>query len=183
MARGFAKPKFPYIVHHLDRHMDSTTALRFHFGEIAISVALRPDPAQDTLTLGVGGFLEGPQDTVAKALTVPFRVPAQPPLHRGAPLRQPFDALAQLMTRRVCRYQRANKREKRHPNTIRAKRYFAGSDLPPLTVSSFGRITVLMILFGAEPPALYEPAVKTATKSYSGKTNIFCPPLPCAALM
>lgn len=40
-------------VHHLDREMDATTALRFHFGEITISLAFRalqigiigPDPA------------------------------------------------------------------------------------------------------------------------------------------
>jgi sterol desaturase/sphingolipid hydroxylase (fatty acid hydroxylase superfamily) len=36
-------------VHHLDREMDATTALRFHFGEIAISVAFR---AAQVLAIG-----------------------------------------------------------------------------------------------------------------------------------
>lgn len=163
-------------VHHLDQEMDATTALRFHFGEIAISVAFRaaqvivigptpailaswqiflflcilfhhsnvrlpltwerrlafivvtprlhgihhsiaPDevnsnwssgltlwdllhatfrtePPQNTLTLGVHGFLDESQDTVAKALALPFHVAGQPPAYDGAPVRQSFDALA-----------------------------------------------------------------------------------------
>jgi sterol desaturase/sphingolipid hydroxylase (fatty acid hydroxylase superfamily) len=36
-------------VHHIDREMDATTALRFHFGEIAISVVFR---AAQVLTIG-----------------------------------------------------------------------------------------------------------------------------------
>jgi sterol desaturase/sphingolipid hydroxylase (fatty acid hydroxylase superfamily) len=36
-------------VHHIDREMDATTALRFHFGEIAISVLFR---AAQVLTIG-----------------------------------------------------------------------------------------------------------------------------------
>jgi sterol desaturase/sphingolipid hydroxylase (fatty acid hydroxylase superfamily) len=163
-------------VHHLDREMDATTALRFHFGEIAISVAfralqvvvigptpttlavwqvflflsilfhhsnvrlplvwerrlarlvmtprlhgihhsiapeevnsnwssgltiwdvlhatLRTEPPQHTLTLGVNGFLNEGQDTVPKALALPFHGASEPPPYSGVPVRQPFDALS-----------------------------------------------------------------------------------------
>jgi len=30
-----------HLVHHIDRDLDTTTALRFHFGELAMSIALR----------------------------------------------------------------------------------------------------------------------------------------------
>lgn len=163
-------------VHHLDREMDATTALRFHFGEIAISVAfraaqiaaigasplavsiwqvflflcilfhhsnvrlslaservlarfvitprlhgihhsiapqevnsnwssgltiwdwfhstLRTEVPQAALTLGVSGFLEGPETTALEALAVPFRASAQPPAYDRAPVRQSLDALS-----------------------------------------------------------------------------------------
>jgi sterol desaturase/sphingolipid hydroxylase (fatty acid hydroxylase superfamily) len=163
-------------VHHMDQEMDATTALRFHFGEIAISVGfraaqiivigptppivacwqvflflcilfhhsnvrlpvawerrlarlvitprlhgihhsiapaevnsnwssgltvwdslhatLRTQPPQDTLTLGVRGFLDDSQDTVAKALALPFHVVGQPPEYHKERVRQSFDALA-----------------------------------------------------------------------------------------
>lgn len=162
-------------VHHLDQEMDATTALRFHFGEIAISIAfraaqvivigpaaavlaswqvflflcilfhhsnvrlpiiferrlarilitprlhgihhsiapqevnsnwssglsiwdllhgtLRTETPQDTLTLGVRGFLEESQDTIGKALALPFHVAGQPPEYDGTPVRQSFDAI------------------------------------------------------------------------------------------
>jgi len=39
------------LVHHLDRDLDATTALRFHFGEIALSSAYR---AAQIVILGIG---------------------------------------------------------------------------------------------------------------------------------
>jgi sterol desaturase/sphingolipid hydroxylase (fatty acid hydroxylase superfamily) len=163
-------------VHHLDQEMDATTALRFHFGEIAISVAfraaqigvigptpkvvavwqvflflcilfhhsnvrlpvtferrlawfvitprlhgihhsiapqevnsnwssgfsvwdwlhatLRTEALQNTLMLGVPGFLEEGQDGVGKALALPFQFAGDPPEYDGAPVRQSFDAMS-----------------------------------------------------------------------------------------
>jgi sterol desaturase/sphingolipid hydroxylase (fatty acid hydroxylase superfamily) len=163
-------------VHHLDLEMDATTALRFHFGEIAISIlfraaqiavigptpgtvaswqvflflcilfhhsnvrlpiglerklarifvtprlhgihhsiapeqvnsnwssgltvwdwlhaTLRTDTPQAEITMGVRGFLEEGQVTLGKALTLPFRGPAEVPNYDGLPVRQAFDKLA-----------------------------------------------------------------------------------------
>lgn len=162
-------------VHHLDQEMDATTALRFHFGEIAISIAfraaqvivigpaapvlaswqvflflcilfhhsnvrlpltferrlarilitprlhgihhsiapqevnsngssglsvwdllhrtLRTETPQDALTLGVRGFLGESDDTVGRALGLPFQSAAEPPEYDGTPVRQSFDAI------------------------------------------------------------------------------------------
>jgi sterol desaturase/sphingolipid hydroxylase (fatty acid hydroxylase superfamily) len=162
-------------VHHLDQEMDATTALRFHFGEIAISLAfravqiavigpspmtvavwqlflflcilfhhsnvrlplpferilarlvvtprmhgihhsivpeevnsnwssgltiwdwlhstLRTEAAQQSLTLGVPGFLGPSESTALEALKLPFEVAGTPPAYDGAPVRQPLDAL------------------------------------------------------------------------------------------
>jgi sterol desaturase/sphingolipid hydroxylase (fatty acid hydroxylase superfamily) len=162
-------------VHHLDREMDATTGLRFHFGEITISVGfralqvlligptpatvavwqlflfvcvlfhhsnvrlplnveralarfvvtprmhgihhsiaatevnsnwssgltvwdwlhatLRTEPPQNTLTLGIPGFLSNGETTAMEALTLPFEVAGQPPPYDGKPSRQRLDAL------------------------------------------------------------------------------------------
>lgn len=58
-----------------------------------LHATLRTEPPQDTLTLGVRGFLEE-KDTLAKALAFPFHVPGQPPEYHKAPVRQSFDAIA-----------------------------------------------------------------------------------------
>jgi sterol desaturase/sphingolipid hydroxylase (fatty acid hydroxylase superfamily) len=163
-------------VHHLDQEMDATTALRFHFGEIAISVVfraaqivvigptaisvacwqvflflcilfhhsnvrlplqferrlarivitprlhgihhsiapeevnsnwssglsiwdllhatLRTEAPQDSLTLGVRGFLGESDDTIGKALALPFHVAGEAPEYDGKPVRQSFDAIS-----------------------------------------------------------------------------------------
>jgi sterol desaturase/sphingolipid hydroxylase (fatty acid hydroxylase superfamily) len=163
-------------VHHLEQEMDATTALRFHFGEITISLAFRaaqiavigPSPMtvavwqvflflcilfhhsnmrlplfverslarlivtprmhgihhsiaanevnsnwssgltvwdwlhsslrtqspQQSLTLGVPGFL-GPSDTTAvEALKLPFKVAGHRPEYDGTPVRQSLNALS-----------------------------------------------------------------------------------------
>lgn len=162
-------------VHHIDQEMDATTALRFHFGEIAISVAyravqvavigptpmalaawqlflflcilfhhsnvrlplflerrlahllvtprlhaihhsiaanesnsnwssgltvwdwlhrtLRTEAPQEKLTLGVRGYLDPGQDTVGKALLLPFQAGGDPPEYDGKAVRQPLGEL------------------------------------------------------------------------------------------
>jgi sterol desaturase/sphingolipid hydroxylase (fatty acid hydroxylase superfamily) len=160
-------------VHHLDLEMDATTALRFHFGEIAVSVlfraaqvavigptpmtvalwqvflfccilfhhsnvrlpiclerrlariimtprlhgihhsvapeqmntnwssglslwdwlhsTLRTDADQNTITIGVPGFLEEDQVTLGKSLALPFREASTVPNYERVRTRQPFE--------------------------------------------------------------------------------------------
>jgi len=58
-----------------------------------LHATLRTEVPQQTLRLGVRGFLDE-KDTVAQALTLPFHEEGQPPEYNGAPVRQPFDALS-----------------------------------------------------------------------------------------
>src|SRR5207249_1417466 len=58
-----------HAVHHIDLDLDSSTGIRFHFGELALAAGFR---AAQVLLLGVEGILDPREVTLERSLAFPF---------------------------------------------------------------------------------------------------------------